>query len=148
MGRADFTLSAGPNNVSAEVRGALGSPKLDHGVDSAADLLLAEGIEASIARHARVATTSRARVRAMGLRLWPAREEIAACVTSIAVQDGLTHIRWRDHVRERYGVHFSGARHPLSRPRRPRRSVGCRSRARGGPCGALRGRLRGCLWLG
>jgi pyridoxamine--pyruvate transaminase len=79
-----------------------------HGVDAAADLLLAEGVEASIARHARVATTCRAGVRAMGLRLWPAREEIAAaCVTSIAVPDGLTDIGVRDHVRERYGVQFS-----------------------------------------
>ena len=56
MGRADFTLSAGPNNVSAEVRGALGSPILYHGVDAATDLPLAEGVEASIARHAGLET--------------------------------------------------------------------------------------------
>lgn len=44
----------------------------------------------------------------MGLKLWAARDEIAAdCVTSITVPDGLTDVAVRDHVRERYGVQFS-----------------------------------------
>ena len=79
-----------------------------NGVEAAADRLLLEGLDASIARHARVARACRAGVRAMELRLWPAREEIAAdCVTSITVPDSLTDVGVRDHVRARYGVQFS-----------------------------------------
>jgi pyridoxamine--pyruvate transaminase len=79
-----------------------------NGVEAAADRLLLEGLDASIARHARVAGACRAGVRAMGLQLWAARDEIAAaCVTSIAVPDGLTDVGVRDHVRARYGVQFS-----------------------------------------
>jgi pyridoxamine--pyruvate transaminase len=79
-----------------------------NGVEAAADRLLLEGVSASIARHARVARACRAGVRAMGLQLWAARDEIAAaCVTSIAVPDGLTDVGVRDHVRARYGVQFS-----------------------------------------
>ena len=44
----------------------------------------------------------------MGLQVWAARDEIAAaCVTSIAVPDGLTDVGVRDHIRARYGVQFS-----------------------------------------
>jgi pyridoxamine---pyruvate transaminase len=78
------------------------------GVEAAVDELLAEGLESSIARHARTAAACRAGVRAMGLDLWPRSEEIAAaCVTAIAVPDGLTDVQVRDHCRERYGVMLS-----------------------------------------
>jgi pyridoxamine--pyruvate transaminase len=79
-----------------------------NGVEAAADRLLAEGLEASFARHDRVARACRAGVRAMGLRAWAASDDIAsACVTSIAVPDGLTDTQVRDHVRSRYGVQLS-----------------------------------------
>jgi pyridoxamine--pyruvate transaminase len=79
-----------------------------NGVEAAVDRLLAEGLDGSIARHARVARACRAGVRAMGLRVWAASDDIAAaCVTSIAVPDGLTDIQLRDHARARYGVQFS-----------------------------------------
>jgi pyridoxamine---pyruvate transaminase len=79
-----------------------------NGVNKAADLLLAEGLDASQARHARIAAACRAGVRGMGLRLWAASEEIAAaCATAIAVPDGLTDIAVRDHVRSRYRVQLS-----------------------------------------
>ena len=45
----------------------------------------------------------------MGLELWPRSEAIAAaCVTAIAVPDGLTDVQVRAHCRERYGVMISG----------------------------------------
>ena len=45
----------------------------------------------------------------MGLELWPRSEEVtAACVTAIAVPDGLTDVQVRAHCRERYGVMISG----------------------------------------
>ena len=44
----------------------------------------------------------------MGLRLWAARESIAAdCVTSIRVPEPVTDIALRDHVRSRYSVQLS-----------------------------------------
>ena len=80
-----------------------------HGVEAACDELLEEGLEASIERHERSAAACRSGVRAMGLELWPKSEEIAAaCVTAIAVPDGLTDHQVRAHCRERYGVMISG----------------------------------------
>lgn len=80
-----------------------------HGVEAAVDELLEEGLDASIERHARTAASCRAGVRAMGLELWPRSEEVAAaCVTAIAVPDGLTDVQVRAHCRERYGVMISG----------------------------------------
>lgn len=80
-----------------------------HGVEAACDELLEEGLEAALARHELAARACRAGVRAMGLELWPRSEEIAAaCVTAIAVPNGLTDVQVRDHCRERYGVMISG----------------------------------------
>ncbi len=71
--------------------------------------MLAEGLDASIARHELCGRAARAGVRAMGLELWPRSDEVtAACVTAIAVPDGLTDIQVRSHCRERYGVMISG----------------------------------------
>jgi pyridoxamine--pyruvate transaminase len=80
-----------------------------HGIEAACEELLEEGLEESIARHDLSARACRAGVRAMGLELWPRSEEItAACVTAIAVPNGLTDREVRDHCRERYGVMISG----------------------------------------
>jgi pyridoxamine---pyruvate transaminase len=80
-----------------------------NGVAAAAQALLDEGLEVVQARHERVARACRAGVRAMGLRLWPASDEIcAASVTAIAVPDGLSDIGVRDHCRAVYGVQLSG----------------------------------------
>jgi pyridoxamine--pyruvate transaminase len=80
-----------------------------YGVEASVDELLAEGLEASIERHERSAAACRAGARAMGLELWPRSDEItAACVTAIAVPEGLTDVQVRAHCRERYGVMISG----------------------------------------
>jgi len=80
-----------------------------HGVQAACDQVLEEGLAASIARHETAARACRAGITAMGLWLWPKSEDIsAACVTAVAVPDGLDHEAVRDHVRTRYGVMLSG----------------------------------------
>jgi pyridoxamine--pyruvate transaminase len=80
-----------------------------YGVEAAVDELLEEGLEASIERHEQSAAACRAGVRAMGLELWPRSDEIAAaCVTAIAVPEGLNDLQVRAHCRERYGVMISG----------------------------------------
>ena len=81
-----------------------------HGVEPAAEELLAEGLEASFARHALAGRACRAGVRAMGLELWPRAEQLAApCVTAVALPDGLTDTQVRDECRSRYGVMISGS---------------------------------------
>ena len=80
-----------------------------HGIEACCDVVLAEGLDASIARHELCGRAARAGVRAMGLELWPRSDEVtAACVTAITVPDGLTDIQVRSHCRERYGVMISG----------------------------------------
>lgn len=80
-----------------------------HGVEAACDQVLEEGLQESFARHDLAARACRAGVRAMGLRIWPLREEIAAAsVTAVALPEGLTDVQVRDYTRERYGVMLSG----------------------------------------
>jgi pyridoxamine--pyruvate transaminase len=79
-----------------------------HGVAAACEEVLELGLDESVALHRRAARATRAGVRAMGLDLWPAREEIAAsCVTAVAAPEGVDTLRLLAHVRERYGVMLS-----------------------------------------
>ena len=80
-----------------------------NGVDSVVDQVLEEGLEQCIARHQAAARAVRAGVQAMGLELWPRREEYAAgCVTAIRVPEGISRAGTLEHVRGRYGVMLSG----------------------------------------
>jgi pyridoxamine--pyruvate transaminase len=80
-----------------------------NGVDSAVDQVLEEGLESCIARHQAAARAVRAGVKAMGLELWPRREEYAAgCVTAVRVPEGVSRAGTLQHIRERYGVMLSG----------------------------------------
>lgn len=78
------------------------------GLESALDQALEEGIDAVVARHVAAAEVTRAGARAMGLRLWAQRDEIAsACVTSIRMPDSIDNAAVRDHARAVYGVMLS-----------------------------------------
>lgn len=80
-----------------------------NGVHAAIAEVLEEGLDAAIARHQTAAAACRAGVTAMGLELWPRREETSAsCVTAVRVPDGVEVPRVLGHVRERYGVMLSG----------------------------------------
>jgi pyridoxamine---pyruvate transaminase len=80
-----------------------------NGVDSVVDQVLDEGLEQCIARHQAAARAVRAGVQAMGLELWPRREEYAAgCVTAIRVPEGSSRAATLEHIRDRYGVMLSG----------------------------------------
>ena len=80
------------------------------GLSAACDELLAVGLEVSFARHDLAARACRTGVRAMGLEIWPCRDEIASpTVTSIRLPDELGDLQVRAHARERYGVMLSGA---------------------------------------
>lgn len=70
---------------------------------------LEEGIEAYAGRHAKIARACRAGVKALGLELWAAREEIAgSAVTGVKFPGGITDKQLRGHMREKYGVMISG----------------------------------------
>jgi aspartate aminotransferase-like enzyme len=59
-------------------------------LEAACARVLDEGLDQVIARHERAARGARAGVRALGLELWPLRDEIAAnAVSVIAVPDGV-----------------------------------------------------------
>jgi pyridoxamine--pyruvate transaminase len=80
-----------------------------NGVDSVVDQVLEEGLDQCIARHQAAARAVRAGVQAMGLELWPRREDYAAgCVTAIRVPEGISRAGALAHIRERYGVMLSG----------------------------------------
>ncbi len=79
-----------------------------NGVHAALSEALEDGLEATIAAHARAARACRAGVRAMGLELWPRSETYAAnCVTAVRIPSGATVSELLAHVRNRYGVMLS-----------------------------------------
>jgi pyridoxamine--pyruvate transaminase len=78
------------------------------GLEAALDAILEEGIENSIARHARAAAVTRAGVLAMGLELWPVSTAISGNpITGVRVPDGVVHSELSAHIREHYGVMLS-----------------------------------------
>jgi pyridoxamine--pyruvate transaminase len=82
-----------------------------NGLDVALDLYLDEGPENVWERHALTAAACRAGVKAMGLDIWPAREEIASpTTTAVKLPAGVEDQVLRDAVRGRYGVMFSSGR--------------------------------------
>lgn len=82
-----------------------------NGLDAALDAYLEEGPEAVWARHDLTARACRAGVRALGLELWPAREEIAApTTTAIRVPDGLTDEEIVAAMRDGFGTIISYGR--------------------------------------
>lgn len=78
------------------------------GLEAACEQLLTVGLETSFARHDLAARACRQGVRAMGLEIWPRRDEIASpTVTAIRLPLDVTDLAVRAHARERYGVMLS-----------------------------------------
>lgn len=70
-------------------------------LEAACARVLDEGLDQVIARHERAARGARAGVRALGLELWPLRDEIAAnAVTVVSVPDGVSAEGVRDSARQ------------------------------------------------
>ena len=81
------------------------------GLDSAFYQYLEEGPEAVWRRHALTARACRAGIKAMGLKLWPNPESIAApSTTAVTIPDGLTSEQIISAAREIFGVTFSAGR--------------------------------------
>jgi len=82
-----------------------------NGLDGAIDQYLEEGPENVWRRHELTARACRAGIKAMGLSLWAAREEIASpTTTAVRVSDGLKDSDILAAARSGYGVVFSSGR--------------------------------------
>jgi pyridoxamine--pyruvate transaminase len=82
-----------------------------NGLEAVVDLYLEEGPEAVWKRHALTSAACRAGVRAMGLQLWAASEDIASpTTTAVRVPQGATDTAIIDAARATYGVVFSVGR--------------------------------------
>lgn len=82
-----------------------------NGLEAAVDRYLEEGEEVVWARHALTAKACRAGVKAMGLSLWAAREEIASpTATAVALPKGVSDAALRGRMRDAYGVVISSGR--------------------------------------
>lgn len=79
-----------------------------YSLESVLDQALAMGMERFVQRHEQIAYACREGVKALGLELWPAREEIAAaCATAIRVPEGISDDDLIGTMRHRYGVTIS-----------------------------------------
>jgi pyridoxamine--pyruvate transaminase len=79
-----------------------------YALESVLSQALDVGIERYVECHQQIAKACRAGVKALGLELWPAREEIAAgCVTTVKTPAGLTAPDLIATMRGRYGVTIS-----------------------------------------
>lgn len=84
------------------------------GLHASLQLLLEEGLEAVYTRHATVAAYCRQRLRAMGVKLWPAEERFAApTVTAALIPDGWSWQALDQALRER-GMAVGGNYGPLA----------------------------------
>ena len=79
-----------------------------YSLESVLNQTLAVGMERFVDRQQTIARACREGVKALGLELWPAREEIAAaCVTAVRVPEGIDDAKLRGTMRHRYGVMIS-----------------------------------------
>jgi pyridoxamine--pyruvate transaminase len=82
-----------------------------NGLDAVMDLYFAEGPETVWRRHALTARACRAGIKALGLSLWAAREEIASpTTTAVRIPDGFTDDDILAASRNHFGVVFSSGR--------------------------------------
>jgi pyridoxamine--pyruvate transaminase len=78
-------------------------------LNEALEQMLEEGLENVFARHARAARACREGVKGLGLRLWPASEDIASpCCTALVPPEGIDEASLRQRMYEGYGVLISG----------------------------------------
>jgi aspartate aminotransferase-like enzyme len=83
-------------------------------LDEALKLLEQEGLENSIARHARVAARARAGAKELGLELFAAPDVASNTVTAVKVPAGVDGNALVAMVRDEYGVEMAGGQGPFA----------------------------------
>jgi pyridoxamine--pyruvate transaminase len=84
------------------------SVNLMYALDAAADEYLAEGQEAVWKRHDLCAKAAREGLKALGLKLWAAGEDIAAnCATGFKNPEGVDAVQFIAYLRSRFGLQIS-----------------------------------------
>lgn len=84
------------------------SVNLMYALNAAADELLEETLEASWERHDICARAAREGLKAMGLELWAASEDIAAnCATGFKNYPDIDSAQFRSYLRHKYGIMIS-----------------------------------------
>jgi len=84
------------------------SVNLMYGLDQAVDEVLDEGMEHLWSRHDLCARMAREGLKAMGFELWAVSEDICAtCSTAFKLPEGVDQLKFRYHLRDRYGVMIS-----------------------------------------
>lgn len=80
-----------------------------YALESVLSQVLEEGLDRYAERHQKIAAATREGVKALGLELWVAREEVAGnAVTAVTIPEGITDEQLRGTMRDRYGVMISG----------------------------------------
>lgn len=82
------------------------------GLKESLDLIMAEGLDAVLARHARLARAGRAGAAALGLELL-AKDSPAEGLTALIVPEGIQADALRERMAEQYGVLVAGGQGPL-----------------------------------
>ncbi len=84
-------------------------------LNEALDEVLEEGLPQVFARHARAARACREGIKALGLQLWPASEDICApAVTAVLPPAGIDEAKLRQRMYEGYGVLICGGTKALT----------------------------------
>jgi pyridoxamine--pyruvate transaminase len=79
-----------------------------YGLSEALEQVMEEGLERVLARHGSAAKACREGIKGMGLKLWPASEEIAAASVTVAeLPEEVDGEKLRQHMREEYGITVS-----------------------------------------
>jgi aspartate aminotransferase-like enzyme len=81
--------------------------------DAALDLIMAEGVDAMIARHKRLGEGVRAAIKGMGLSLFADEAHASNALTSILPPEGLAADGIRKHLSSRYDIILSGGQADL-----------------------------------
>lgn len=83
------------------------------GLEVSLTRIQAEGLEASFARHSRLAEATRAAVRALGLELFAEDGYYSNSLTAVRAPEGLTAREIRERMREEHGVVIAGGQGPV-----------------------------------
>lgn len=86
------------------------SVSLLYALDEACNMILEEGMENVYRRHERVARAVREGIKALGLELYPEKEEYcSATVTAVKAPEGIDEGELRRIMRKKYGVMIAGS---------------------------------------